>query len=198
MVSPGCRATIPARSWGRRCPAISAGRWSTRRVGGQPVVPPTVATPGVDEAERRRLAEEKTARLSRVFFQTEARTGALAGTPAGVASPNLAGLGLAGQLGTPTAQDRQLAFLNAAVDRRTVATDHLSTGISEEVGLFGPRKGCWKSTLRLGNESLQCVSTDAKRAESRFQPEANREATSKLSRAVEKVLRCPTNNQISP
>jgi hypothetical protein len=39
--------------------------------------------------------------------------------------PNLAGLGLPGQMGTPTAQDRQAAFLNAAVDRRTVAADRV-------------------------------------------------------------------------
>ncbi|RWM24681.1 TrbI/VirB10 family protein [Mesorhizobium sp.] len=85
---------------------------------GQPVVPPTMATPTVDEAEQRRRAEEEAARTSRVFFQTAAVTGAAAGPPDSVAgSPDFSGLGPAGQ----TPQDRQLAFLNAAADRRTVA-----------------------------------------------------------------------------
>src|SRR5690606_36249550 len=35
---------------------------------GQPVVPPAISTPTVDEAEQRRLAEEEAARTSRVFF----------------------------------------------------------------------------------------------------------------------------------
>jgi len=38
---------------------------------GQPVVPPTITTPTVDEAEQRRRAEEEAARTSRVFFQTQ-------------------------------------------------------------------------------------------------------------------------------
>ncbi|CUA89237.1 Type IV secretory pathway, VirB10 components [Chelatococcus sambhunathii] len=89
---------------------------------GQPVVPPPMTAPAVDDAERRRLAEEEAARTSRVFFQTAPGTASTAGTPGGMTAPNLAGLGLNGQ---PTAQDRQLAFLNAAVDRRTVAPDRV-------------------------------------------------------------------------
>ncbi len=95
---------------------------------GQPIVPPTVATPTVDRAEERRLAEEEAARVSKVFFQTEARTANPAGTPGNVALPNLAGLdlaGLNGQSGQPTAQDKQLAFLNADVDRRTTSSDRV-------------------------------------------------------------------------
>jgi type IV secretion system protein VirB10 len=87
---------------------------------GQPVVVPT--TPGVDPAEQRRLAEAETARTSRVFFQKETRTTANAITPDANTTPNFAGLD---QTGTPTAQDRQSAFLNAAVDRRTVAADRV-------------------------------------------------------------------------
>lgn len=90
---------------------------------GQPVVPPTITTPTVDEAEQRRRAEEEAARTSKVFFQTEPRH--TAQMPAGVTTPGLANLGLPGQMGTPTAQDRQLAFLNAGVDRRTVAADRV-------------------------------------------------------------------------
>ncbi|KUM25805.1 conjugal transfer protein TraI [Mesorhizobium loti] len=89
---------------------------------GQPVVPPTMATPTVDEAEQRRRAEEEAARTSRVFFQTAAVTVAAAEPPASVAvPPDFSGLGPAGQ----TPQDRQLAFLNAAADRRTVAPDRV-------------------------------------------------------------------------
>jgi type IV secretion system protein VirB10 len=91
---------------------------------GQPVVPPAMPTPTTDPEEQKRLAEEEAARTSRVFFQTEART-AVAGTPGLATLPNLAGSGLPAQPGTPTAQDRQLAFLNAAVDRRTVAPDRV-------------------------------------------------------------------------
>lgn len=96
---------------------------------GQPVVPPTVQ-PTVDAAEQRRLAEQEAARTSRVFFQTEARTVATSTAPGSAATTaNLTGLGLPGQFNTPTAQeraqDRQLAFLNAATDRRTVAPDRV-------------------------------------------------------------------------
>ncbi len=100
---------------------------------GQPIVPPAMATPAVDPEEQRRLAEEEAARLSRVFFQTAPGAVAATGAPGGIASPNLAGLGLPGQPGTPTAQDRQTAFLNAAVDRRTVAADRVMAPASPYV-----------------------------------------------------------------
>lgn len=100
---------------------------------GQPVVPPTMATPQVDPEEQRRLAEEKAARTSRVFFQTGPATGTAAGGSSGIAGPNLAGLGVPGQTGSPTAQDRQNAFLNAGVDRRTVAADRVMAPASPYV-----------------------------------------------------------------
>lgn len=91
---------------------------------GQPVAPPVVPTPGVDEAEQRRLAEEEAARLSTVFFQS--RQGST-GAAAPGAMPGLAGLDLGGVAGQPTtAQDRQLAFLNAAADRRTLTSDRVT------------------------------------------------------------------------
>jgi type IV secretion system protein VirB10 len=86
---------------------------------GQPVAPPTMATPAVDPEEERRCAEEEAARLSNVFFQSGPRTGA----PAGTAMPGLAGLGLGGQ---PATQDRHAAFLNGPVDRQTVAPDRVT------------------------------------------------------------------------
>ncbi|UWF58497.1 TraB/TrbI/VirB10 family type IV secretion system protein [Brucella sp. 2716] len=88
---------------------------------GQPVAPPVVPTPGVDEAEQRRRAEEEAARLSTVFFQSRQGSTAAA-TPGAVP-----GLDLGGAVGQPaTAQDRQLAFLNAAADRRTVTPDRVT------------------------------------------------------------------------
>ncbi|MVA27087.1 TrbI/VirB10 family protein (plasmid) [Agrobacterium vitis] len=93
---------------------------------GQPVVPPAISTPTVDEAEQRRLAEEEAARTSRVFFQTQ--PGTKEATSAGSITPSAPGFdlaGLAGQPGQQTVQDRQNAFLNAPVDRRTTATDRV-------------------------------------------------------------------------
>jgi type IV secretion system protein VirB10 len=100
---------------------------------GQPVVPPTIR-PTVDPAEQRRLAEEEAARTSRVFFQTTTRTMAPPGGPDGsTTTTNLTGLGLTGQFSAPTAQDRQVAFLNAAADRRTVAPDRVRAPASPYV-----------------------------------------------------------------
>jgi len=104
---------------------------------GQPVVPPTIQ-PTVDAAEQRRLAEQEAARTSRVFFQTEARAIAASLAPGGTATnANLTGLGLPGQFNVPTAQeraqDRQLAFLNAAADRRTIAPDRVTPPASPYV-----------------------------------------------------------------
>lgn len=92
---------------------------------GRPVVPPTITTPTVDEAEQRRRAEEEAARTSRVFFQTAPGASTTAGMPGGSTIPNLAGRDLTGQAGQQTAQDKHLAFLNATVDRRTASSDHV-------------------------------------------------------------------------
>ncbi|RUV71881.1 MAG: TrbI/VirB10 family protein [Mesorhizobium sp.] len=92
---------------------------------GQPVVPPTITTPTVDEAEQRRRAEEEAARTSKVFFQTAPGVSTAGALPEGSTLPNLAGLDLTGQPGQQTAQDKQLAFLNAAVDRRTTSSDRV-------------------------------------------------------------------------
>ncbi|HMM62878.1 MAG TPA: TrbI/VirB10 family protein [Mesorhizobium sp.] len=88
---------------------------------GQPVAAPVVATPGVDDAEQRRRAEEEAARVSTVFFQ--ARSGS---TPGANTTPGLPGLDMAAQPGQATVQDKQLAFLNAAADRRTVTPDRVT------------------------------------------------------------------------
>lgn len=46
---------------------------------------------------------------------------------------DFAGMGLTGPTGTPTAQDRQSAFLNAPVDRRTVSPDRVAAPASPYV-----------------------------------------------------------------
>jgi type IV secretion system protein VirB10 len=92
---------------------------------GQPVVPPAIATPTVDEAEQRRRAEEEAARTSRVFFQTAPGNTATAATPGNAIAPNLTGLNINRQPVQQTAQDKQLAFLNAAVDRRPTSSDRV-------------------------------------------------------------------------
>jgi len=93
---------------------------------GQPVAPPSILAPAINQDEQRRRAEEETARTSRVFFQTEARTTAMPQQPA-------FGPGLTGLAGPSSAQERQTAFLNASVDRRTVAPDRIAAPASPYV-----------------------------------------------------------------
>lgn len=88
---------------------------------GQPVAPPVMTTPAADPEEQRRIAEEEAARVSRVFFQTAPGSVASQGT----ATSGLTGLGLTGQAGATSTQDRHTAFLNGPVDRRTVAADRV-------------------------------------------------------------------------
>ncbi|WP_346907137.1 TrbI/VirB10 family protein [uncultured Roseibium sp.] len=93
---------------------------------GQPVVPPAIQTPTLDEQEQRRLAEEEAARTSRVFFQT----GQAASSSAGLgAVPSIGGSAPGGV----TAQDSNTAFLRASVDRRTTATDRVTAPASPYV-----------------------------------------------------------------
>ncbi|MBD3773152.1 MAG: TrbI/VirB10 family protein [Rhodobacteraceae bacterium] len=102
---------------------------------GQPL--PNQPNPGLSAEEQRRLQEIETARVSRLFSGTENRP--MASTSPGAATiapppqPGLTGLGLAPQPATPSAQDRQLAFLNAAVDRRTVSPDRIAAPASPNI-----------------------------------------------------------------
>ncbi|MBZ9973848.1 MULTISPECIES: TrbI/VirB10 family protein [unclassified Mesorhizobium] len=94
---------------------------------GQAVVPPSIASPAINEGEQRRQAEEEAARTSRVFFQTaqgDSRT-------AEASAPAISDL--ASQYAQPNGQDRQLSFLSAAADRRTVASDHITPPASPYV-----------------------------------------------------------------
>lgn len=103
---------------------------------GQPVPAPGVAPvqPGISPEEQRRLQEIETARTSRLFAASEARTTTPATTSTQtLAQPDLTSLGLAPPAATPTAQERQQAFLNAPVDRRTVAADRVAAPASPNI-----------------------------------------------------------------
>ena len=105
---------------------------------GQSVPTPGVATPnpGLSPEEQRRIQELESARTARLFAATETRTAAATppqATPGTQSVPDLTGLGLAPPPTTPTAQDRQNAFLNAAADRRTVAADRVTAPASPNV-----------------------------------------------------------------
>ena len=97
------------------------------------MVPPD---PAISAEEQRRLQEIETARMSKLFAATEARTvyPVLQGAaPMAVPMPDLASLGLAPPPAAPTAQDKQLAFLNANVDRKNVSTDRVTAPASPYV-----------------------------------------------------------------
>ncbi|MER8942816.1 TrbI/VirB10 family protein [Mesorhizobium sp. M0915] len=93
---------------------------------------------GVSTEEQRRLQEIEAARISRLFAGTETRSTPATPPPApsetpAMESPTLAGLGLAPQPATPTAQERQAVFLNAAADRRTVSPDRIAAPASPNI-----------------------------------------------------------------
>lgn len=105
---------------------------------GQPVPTPGVASPnpGLSAEEQRRIQELESARTARLFTASETRTAAVTpsqATPGAQSVPDLTSLGLAPPPTTPTAQDRQNAFLNAAADRRTVAADRVAAPASPNV-----------------------------------------------------------------
>ena len=90
---------------------------------------------GMTAEEQRRLQEIEAARTSKLFVGTESRSrAAQTETVAAVPSPapSLGSLGLASST-TPSAPDRQLAFLNAATDRRTVAPDRIAAPASPNI-----------------------------------------------------------------
>ena len=94
---------------------------------GQPV-PAVVTAPAVDPDEQRRLQELEAARLSRLFAEAKTSTSgpqqnstAVSPTPSGAGSffpASATGV-------TPDATDRQEAFLDEPVERRTTAADRL-------------------------------------------------------------------------
>jgi type IV secretion system protein TrbI len=108
---------------------------------GQTIPPPSIGAPdqGPSAEEQRRQQELETARVSKLFANTETRiTQTAAPEPAvtntaPVPIPDLANLGLVPQPATPTAQARHLAFLNAASDKRNVSPDRISAPASPNI-----------------------------------------------------------------
>ncbi|KAB2919672.1 MAG: TrbI/VirB10 family protein [Hyphomicrobiaceae bacterium] len=90
---------------------------------GKPVVAPDIRTPRADPTEQRRLAEIEAARVAKVF--TDSR---------GVQAPATApAVGRVDPGAAQNMQDRKLAFVNAAVDRRTVTPDRVQEKVSPYV-----------------------------------------------------------------
>lgn len=104
---------------------------------GQPVPAPPMAmpNPGISQEEQRRIQENESARTARLFSSTETRPANTSTTPTATPIPqtDLASLGLAPQPSTPSAQDRQLAFLNQTPDKRTVSPDRVAAPESANV-----------------------------------------------------------------
>lgn len=110
---------------------------------GQPMPTPGVATPsmpsspsGPSPEEQRRAQELESARTARLFASTETRSASSGPTmtsPTTTPTTDLASLGLAPQPSTPSAQDRQLAFLNQIPDKRTVVPDRVAAPASANI-----------------------------------------------------------------
>ncbi len=99
---------------------------------------PAAGPVGPSPEEQRRAQELEAARTARLFASTETRPVNNAPTTGQSAQPapppgDLASLGLAPQPSTPTAQERQLAFLNQAPDKRTVSPDRVAAPASKNV-----------------------------------------------------------------
>jgi type IV secretory pathway VirB10-like protein len=92
---------------------------------------------GPDPEEQRREQELEAARTARLFASTQTRPAndATVAQPATGTMPqtDLSGLGLAPPAATPSAQDRQLAFLNQPADKRTVSPDRVASPASKNV-----------------------------------------------------------------
>lgn len=106
--------------------------------GGQPVPVPGMAQPvaapaGPDPEVQRRHQELEAARTARLFSASQAVSGNVASSSPPPSTPDLATLGLAPQPATPTARDRQLAFLGQSPDKRTVAPDRVMAPASANV-----------------------------------------------------------------
>ncbi len=120
---PGSYGDVPVL--GPPLPGDLGGPVLRAREEGQPIPATSMPMPATDPEEQRRLAELEAARTSQIFFQVRPGTGASANQPG--ASTAMAGLG------GLTVQDPQRAFLNAEVDRQTVAPDRVMPPVSPYV-----------------------------------------------------------------
>ncbi len=114
---PSSYGDVPAL--GPPLPGDLGGPVLRAREEGQPMPATPMPVPATDPDEERRLAELEAARTSQLFFQTQGASAA-----AMPSLPPMPGSTIPGLTGTGT-QDRHLAFLNAEVDRRTVAADRV-------------------------------------------------------------------------
>jgi type IV secretion system protein VirB10 len=96
---------------------------------------PAPPTPGPSAEDQRRLQEIDAARTSKLFSGAEGRPTTAGANPAPnpQPTPNLSTLGLAPPAATPSAQDRQSAFLTADADRKTVAPDRVQAPASTNI-----------------------------------------------------------------
>jgi type IV secretion system protein VirB10 len=108
---------------------------------GQPVPGTAMEAPAAQPAGpnpevQRRHQELEAARTARLFSGSQTVSGGSSPASVTAAVPSatdLAGLGLAPQPATPSAQDRQLAFLGQAPDKRTIAPDRIMVPASANV-----------------------------------------------------------------
>lgn len=108
---------------------------------GRPIPTPGIGMPdpGITAEEQRRLQEIEAARMSKLFASTESRAaqtatpGVIPASTGALPFPDLANLGLSPQPSTPPAQERQLTFLNAAPDKRTVSPDRVAAPASPNI-----------------------------------------------------------------
>ncbi|MER8900616.1 TrbI/VirB10 family protein [Mesorhizobium sp. M0772] len=98
---------------------------------------PSSGSVGPDPEEQRREQELEAARTARLFASTQTRPASDAtvarATTDTMPQTDLANLGLASQSATPSAQDRQLAFLDQPPDKRTVSSDRVAAPASKNV-----------------------------------------------------------------
>lgn len=104
-----------------------------------PAAPATMPpNPGIDAEEQRRRQELDAARTAKLFAPTESRAldidvPASSGSSAQTTAQDLGSLGLAPQPATPSAQQRQQAFLDDAPDKRTVSPDRVAAPASPNI-----------------------------------------------------------------
>ncbi|WP_457152293.1 TrbI/VirB10 family protein [Mesorhizobium sp. P5_C1] len=98
---------------------------------------PSTGPIGPDAEVQRREQEMEAARTARLFASTQTREAgeatAAQSTTGTAPQPDLSSLGLAPQPATPSAQDRQRAFLDQAPDKRTVSPDRVAAPASKNV-----------------------------------------------------------------
>jgi type IV secretion system protein VirB10 len=105
---------------------------------GRPIpVPSSMPAPGVDPEEQRRSQEIEAARVSKLFADTERpSTPSTSAAPPGAPSSTFALPAEAPPI-DPNAvqnmQDRKLAFISGAADRRTVSSDRLADPVSRYI-----------------------------------------------------------------